>query len=282
MRDASEQEHLIEPRSGWFDVDVNALWRYRDLVRLLVRRDFVAFYKQTILGPFWYLLQPLANSLVLAVIFGHVAKLPTDGMPPFLFYLASMVCWSYFSSCVTATSTTFSTNAALLTKVYFPRLVIPLSIVISNLMSLAIQFVMFLFFLAWFAYSGAAAKPTLMLLLTPLLVLQMAALGLGVGLIVSALTTRFRDLALAVGFGMSLWMFATPIVYPFSRVPESLQVLFLLNPMTGVVEMFRLAYLGVGTLTFNQYSIGLAITAVVLFVGLTVFSRFEKTFADTI
>jgi lipopolysaccharide transport system permease protein len=277
-----QPERAITPRVGWMDIDLAGVWRYRDLVRLLVRRDFVAFYKQTLLGPLWYLLQPLANALVFTVIFGHVAKLPTDGMPPFLFYLASMVAWTYFASCVTHTSNTFSANASLFGKVYFPRLVVPIAVVIAQLMSFVIQFTMFVGFLLWYMATGLQTQPTAWILLTPLLVLQSAAAGLGVGLIVSALTIRYRDLGMAVGFGISLWMYLTPIVYPLSRVPEGLKILFVLNPMTGVVEMFRIAYLGAGSITIAQYAAGLLVTAAILFAGLMIFARFEKSFVDTI
>ena len=228
------------------------------------------------------MLQPLANAIVFTVIFGNIAQLPTDGVPPYLFYLSSTVCWSYFAACLTNTSTTFSTNAGLFGKVYFPRLAVPIAVVISNLISFAVQVVLLVCFLAWYVLSGAAVGPTAYLLMLPLLLLQMAALGLGVGLIVAALTTRYRDLAMIVNFGVSLWMYMTPIVYPFSLVPDSLKPLSLLNPMTGVVEMFRHAFLGAGTLTMEQYAIGLAIALGVLLVGVVVFSRFEKAFVDTI
>lgn len=279
---SDEEVRVISPRAGWLDVDIAGLWRYRTLVRLFVKRDFVAMYKQTILGPLWYLIQPIANAVVFTVIFGTIAQLPTDGVPPYLFYLASTVCWGYFSTCLQSTSTTFSTNAGLFSKVYFPRLAVPVSVVISNLISFGVQVLLLLGFLAWYVISGAAVRPTPYLLMLPLLLMQMAALGLGVGLIVSALTTRYRDLAMTVGFGVSLWMYMTPIVYPFSLVPDALKPLSLLNPMTGVVEMFRRAFLGAGTLTVEQYAFGLVVTAAVLVVGVVVFSRFEKAFVDTI
>jgi len=283
MTDPSAHEvRIITPRAGWFDVDVVGLWRYRTLVGLFVKRDFVAMYKQTVLGPIWYLIQPAISALVFTVIFGRVANLPTDGVPSYLFYLASTVCWGYFASCLTVTASTFTTNAGLFGKVYFPRLAAPVAVVISNLISFGVQLLMLLAFLGWYLYSGATVGPTAYLLLFPLLLLQMAALGLGVGLMVSAFTTRYRDLAMIVGFGVSLWMYATPIVYPFSLVPESLKPVSLINPMTGVVEMFRKGFLGAGTLTLEQYAIGLLTTAVILVAGVVVFARFEKSFVDTI
>ena len=278
---SGDDVRVIAPRTGWLDVDLYGLWRYRTLVRLFVKRDFVATYKQTVLGPLWYLIQPIANAVVFTVIFGRIAQLPTDDVPPYLFYLASTVCWSYFSACVSNTSTTFSMNSGLFSKVYFPRLAVPVAVVISNLVSLAVQVLLLAAFLVWYAFAGSPVRPTLYLLLLPLLLLQMAALGLGIGLTVAALTTRYRDLAVTVGFGLSLWMYLTPVVYPFSLVPDSLKLLSLLNPMTGVVEMFRRAFLGAGTLTLEQYALGLLISAGVLVAGVVVFSRFEKAFVDT-
>ncbi len=272
----------IRPRNGWFDVDLAGLWRYRDLISLFVRRDFVSVYKQTILGPLWFLLQPLFSTIVFTVIFGKVAHIPTDGLPEMLFYMAGIVTWNYFSACLTKTSDTFSTNAAIFGKVYFPRLTVPVSIVITNLITFAIQFSLFLAFAGYFYFKNAAVKPNAMMLLMPFLLLQMAALGLGFGILVSSLTTKYRDLAYAVGFGVQLWMYATPVVYPLSQIPQKWQWLYALNPMVSIVETFRYAFLGAGTINLGNSMLSLASTLLVLVAGIILFSRVEKTFMDTV
>ncbi|MBN1148990.1 MAG: ABC transporter permease [Anaerolineales bacterium] len=272
----------IQPRRGWFDLRLGELWQYRDLIRLFVWRDFVATYKQTILGPLWYLIQPLLTTITFTVIFGRVANLPTDGLPQFLFYMSGNVAWGYFSACLTSTSATFISNAHLFGKVYFPRLVTPLSIVISNLVKFAIQFGLFLAFLLYFLLNGADVRPNEWALLTPLLLLLMAGLGLGFGIIVSSLTTRYRDLQQLVGFGMSLWMYATPVIYPASSIPERYQFILQANPLTPVVEAFRYAYLGAGTVNAWTLLYSAGFMLVVLFLGLLIFNRVESTFMDTV
>ena len=272
----------IRPRRGWFDLRLGELWQYRDLIRLFVWRDFVAVYKQTILGPLWYLVQPLLTTITFTVIFGRVAKLPTDGLPQFLFYMSGTVAWGYFSACLTSTSTTFTSNAGLFGKVYFPRLVAPVSVLISNLVKFAIQFGLFLAFLVYFLLAGAEVQPNWWVLLTPLLLLMMAGMGLGFGMIISSLTTRYRDLQQLVGFGMSLWMYATPVIYPVSSIPERYQFILQANPMTPVVEAFRYAYLGAGTVDFWTLLYSAGFMLVVLFAGLLIFTRVESTFMDTV
>lgn len=272
----------IRPVSGWFDLHLADLWRYRDLVGLFVWRDFVAVYKQTILGPLWYLIQPLFTTLVFTVVFGRLAGLPTDGLPQPLFYLTGLVAWQYFSNCLTRTSNTFVGNAGIFGKVWFPRLTVPLSVVISNLIGFAIQLLLFAGFYLYYLAQGAALAPQWTLLLVPLLIVQMAALGLGFGIIVSSLTTKYRDLAQLVGFGTQLWMYATPIVYPVSMVPERWQWVMAINPMAPLVEGFRFAFLGSGAFSLHSYGVSLAVTAAVLFVGIVLFSRVEKSFMDTV
>ncbi|MFH0786368.1 MAG: ABC transporter permease [Pseudomonadota bacterium] len=235
---------IIQPRSGWFDLHLKELWRYRDLIVLFVRRNFVTVHKQTILGPLWYLIQPLFSTLVFTVIFGNIAKLPTDGLPPMLFYMSGIVTWNYFSGCLNQTSNTFVANAGIFGKVYFPRLTVPISVVTTNLLQFAIQFGLFLGFLFYFYFKGSSIHPHWWIFFTPLLILQMACLGLGLGIIVSSLTTKYRDLTYLVAFGVQLWMYATPIVYPISLVPSRYQWLLALNPMTAIVETFRFAFLG--------------------------------------
>jgi lipopolysaccharide transport system permease protein len=273
---------VITPRRGWLDVDLAGVWRHRDLVLLLFKRDFVALYKQTILGPLWYLIQPLLTTIAFTLIFSRVAKIPTDGLPPFLFYMAGTVVWNYFATCMTKTSDTFIANAAIFSKVYFPRLVVPASVALSNVLTFAIQFVLLLACMAYFWSSGAAGVfgPGLLLVL-PLLV-YLAVLGLGVGMVVSSVTTRFRDLAYLLGFATQLWMFASPIVYPLSQIPEQWRFVYMLNPMVAPVETFRAAVLGAGTVTAGLWLASALITAIVVFLGLVLFARAERTSMDTV
>jgi lipopolysaccharide transport system permease protein len=272
----------IRPKRHWFDLRLGELVQYRDLIMLFVRRDFVSVYKQTILGPLWYLIQPLLTTVVFTVIFGNIAGLPTDGLPPFLFYLSGTVIWSYFAECLNKTSLVFITNAQLFGKVYFPRLAVPLSIIISNLLSFAIQFILFLAFTLFFFLQGAEIQPNLMILLTPAMLLIMAGMGLGFGIIVSSLTTRYRDLRFLVSFGVQLWMYATPVIYPVSAVPEQLQPLIRLNPLTPIVESFRYAYLGAGTVSTPSLIYSGVFTLIVLLIGVLLFNRTEATFMDTV
>lgn len=273
---------VLRPRGGWFDIDLRELWSYRDLILLFVRRDFVAIYKQTILGPLWFLVQPLFTTLVFTVIFGKVAKIPTDGLPPVLFYMTGIVAWNYFSRCLTGTSDTFVTNAAMFGKVYFPRLVVPISVVISNILTFIIQLGLLFAFLSYYYLKGAPVQSGLWILLTPLMIVHMAALALGTGILISSLTTKYRDLTFAVGFGVQLWMYATPIVYPISQVPEKWHWLMALNPMTAIVEIFRYAFLGAGTVDLAVMGISIGMTFVIMFIGIVLFSRIEKTFMDTV
>lgn len=273
---------ILRSKSGWFDIDLKELWRYRDLIMLFVRRDFVAIYKQTILGPLWFLLQPLFTTVVFTVVFGKVAKIPTDGLPPILFYMTGIVAWSYFSGCLTKISDTFVGNANIFGKVYFPRLVVPISVVISSILTFVIQFGLFLAFLSYFYLKGASIQPSLWILLTPLMIVHMAALGLGTGILISSLTTKYRDLTFAVGFGVQLWMYATPIVYPMSQIPEKWHWLMALNPMTAIVETFRYAFLGAGTVELWVMGVSIGVTLSILTLGIILFSRIEKTFMDTV
>lgn len=273
---------VIKPVSGWFDIHLTELWRYRDLIMLFVRRDFVAVYKQTVLGPLWFLIQPLFTTLVFTVIFGRVAKISTDGLPQVLFYMSGIVAWRYFADCLTKTSGTFVTNAGIFGKVWFPRLAVPISVVISNLITFAIQFLLFMGFWIYFLINGSTINPQLSILLLPLLILQMAALGLGFGIIVSSLTTKYRDLTHLVTFGVQLWMYATPIVYPTSQIPEKWQWVIALNPMAPIIEAFRYAFLGAGTVHPWQMGLSIGTTLLILTIGIILFSRIEKSFMDTV
>lgn len=273
---------VIRPVSGWFDIHLSELWRYRDLVMLFVQRDFVAVHKQTILGPIWFLIQPLFTTIIFTVIFGKVARIPTDGLPQPLFYMSGIVFWNYFSSCLNKTSNTFAGNAGIFGKVWFPRLTVPLSIVISNLITFAIQFSLFLSFLIYFLLKGSTINPQPAIFFIPFLILQMAALGLGFGIIVSSLTTKYRDLSYLVGFGVQLWMYATPIVYPISQIPAKYQWVIALNPMAPVIEAFRYAFLGAGTVVPWQMGLSVMTTLIILTTGIILFSRVEKSFMDTV
>ncbi len=272
---------VITPHKG-VEINLKELWHYRDLIGLFVRRDFVATYKQTVLGPLWFLLQPLFSTIVFTFVFGQIARIPTDGVPPMLFYMAGIVSWNYFSSCISKTSDTFSANAGIFGKVYFPRLTVPLSVVITNLIAFLIQFGFFLFFLIFFYLRGSDIRINIFVFLVPVLILQMGMLGFGVGMFVSSLTTRYRDLSYLVGFGIQLWMYATPIVYPMSQIPERWRWLFAFNPMAVVIETFRYAFLGSGSFRPVHLAISFGITILVLIIGIVPFSRIEKTFMDTV
>lgn len=273
---------VIRPQRNLFDLRLGELWKYRDLTGLFVRRDFVSVYKQTILGPLWFLIQPILTTITFTVIFGRIAKMPTDGLPQFLFYMSGTVVWTYFSDCLNKTSNTFITNSQLFGKVYFPRLTVPISILISTLIAFIIQFILFLGFMLFFWLRGADIKPNAWVLFTPVLLVMMAGLGLGCGIIVSSLTTRYRDLRFLVAFGVQLWMFATPIIYPVSSIPEPYQILIKANPITPIIETFRYAYLGAGTVSIPNLLYSAGFMLVVLTIGILLFNRVEATFMDSI
>jgi lipopolysaccharide transport system permease protein len=274
---------VIRPDRSFLRIDWREIWHYRDLLWFLVKRDFTAIYKQSVLGPLWFVLQPLATTLVFTVVFGNIAKIGTDGMPPFLFYMSGMVLWTYFQSCMDNVANALITNASVLGKVYFPRLIVPLSIVTSYLGQLAINFSMFACFLVYYAFfTSAAVNPNVLVLVLPLIVLQCGAIGMGVGLWLSAATAKYRDLRFAIPFLSQLWLYATPIVYPSSLVPERWHWLLSLNPMAGVVELNRYAFLGTGTLDIRIISTGWIVTIVLLVSGVLLFNKVQKTFVDTI
>jgi len=273
---------VIRPKTRWFDLHLADLWRYRDLTMLFVWRDFVSQYKQTILGPLWHILTPMISTMIFTIIFGRVAKIPTDGLPPFLFYMCGLTAWNYFADCLNRTSGTFITNSAISGKVYFPRLTVPLSVVISNLVKFVIQFILFICLMILFDVRGAAVYPNMYILLTPYLLLLMAGMGLGAGIIVSSLTTRYRDLQVLVTFGVQLLMYATPIVFPLSAVPDKYRWILVINPMTPVIEVFRYAFLGNGTFTAMHLLYSTCATLLILFLGIMLFNNVERTFMDTV
>ena len=273
---------IIKPKTGWFDINLKELVQYKDLIVMFVKRDFKTMYKQTILGPLWIIINPLMTTLMFTVVFGNIANISTDGMPQIVFYMLGTTVWTYFSSCLTKTSSTFTGNAAIFGKVYFPRLVTPISTVISGLINFGVQFLMFLGFMAYFMIKGSPIEPNLWILITPLLLVQLAALALGFGIIISSMTTKYRDLAVLVTFGVQLWMYATPVVYPASQIGGKLKTLMMLNPVSPIVESFRYAFLGSGSIPWNYLGISVVTTLVVLFAGVVLFSRVEKTFMDTV
>lgn len=286
-RQSTEWTTVIRPRSGWFDIDFRDLWHYRDLVLLFVKRNFTVMYKQTILGPLWILLNPLITTVLFNVIFGTIAGLPTEGAPSFLFIMAGNTLWGMFASCINNTANTFVANAGMFGKVYFPRLVTPLSQVLSALVNFFIQFAMFLCFWLYFFFLDPGAGRiaiTPWALYLPLLLVQVMMLGLGVGIIVSSLTTKYRDLAIAVGFGVQLWMYATPVVYSMDSLfnQPTLRLIVNINPMTAPVQVFRKALLGCGTVNVGSLWWSLGLTGLLLLVGVILFSRIEKTFMDTV
>jgi len=278
----SEWTQVIEPHGHLLDLKLGELWRYRDLIYLFVHRDFVAQYKQTILGPAWHFIQPLLTTIMFTIVFGKIAQISTDGVPPFLFYMAGTIIWTYFSGVLTASSGTFTSNAGIFGKVYFPRLAVPVAHLFSKLIGFAIQFVFFLCFLAYFASRGADVAPNAWVLATPLLLLMMAMLGLGMGIIISSMTTRYRDLTVLVGFGVQLWMYASPIIYPLSTLPEHWRFWASLNPVAPIVELFRHAYLGAGSMDLGMLGLSLIIITGILLGGILLFNRVERTFMDTV
>lgn len=272
---------VIQPKNKLFDLKLKELWTYRDLIVMFVKRDFKTMYKQTILGPLWIIINPILTTLMQVVVFGNIANISTDGMPQFLFYMAGNTVWMYFSSCLTKTSNTFVGNANVFGKVYFPRLVTPISIVISGLITFAVQFAIFLVSDIYYAVKGIV-HPNLMVLLLPVLILEIAILGMGCGIIISALTTKYRDLAVLVSFGMQLWMYGSAVIYPVSSLPEKWGELLMLNPVVPIIEAFRYAFTGQGTFSVPYLVISMAISVVILFIGIVIFNKVEKTFMDTV
>ena len=277
---------IIRPRSGWFDLHLGELVHYKDLILLFVKRNFVSLYKQTILGPAWAVIQPLLTTVVFSLVFGNIAGLAADGVPSFIFYLTANVIWAYFSSCLTTTSSTFIANSNILGKVYFPRLVMPISTVLSKLIDFAIQFSFMVIFVIYFAITKQI-HPNWYVLMTPVLLLQLAMLSLGVGVIISAATTKYRDLRMLVSFGVQLWMYASPVAYDMYSMGAfapggKWHNLYMCNPVTPIVNIFRYGFLGIGEIEWFYYGISWIVTLVVLFIGVLLFSRVEKTFMDTV
>ncbi len=274
---------IIEPQSSLLALNWREVWRYRDLLRMLIKRDFVTYYKQTILGPLWFFIQPIFTTVIYVFVFGNLAGISTDGLPQPLFYMAGITIWNYFADCLNKVSTVFKDNQGVFGKVYFPRLVTPLSIVISNLVKFGIQF---LLFLALLAYFGLATEAQFSIneyaLLLPVLILLLAGLGLGLGMIITSLTTKYRDLVFLLTFGIQLLMYATPVIYPLSTAPEKYRWIIELNPITSIVETFRYGFLGAGQFDIYLLTYSIAFTAIVLVLGTLIFNKTEKSFMDTV
>ena len=278
-------ELVLEPDRGWFAIDWRSLWHYRDLLYFLVRREFISKYKQTILGPIWFIIQPLLTTVVFTVIFGNIAKIPTNHIPPILFYLCGLLPWAYFAQCLSSISSALISNAMIFEKVYFPRLIIPLSIIVSNAFMFLLQLAVFLGFYAYFKCltpAGTLLDANRFIFWLPLLLLQTAAISLGVGLLVASMTVKYRDFQHLVGFSIQLWMYATPIIYPLSVIPRKWKLLFVLNPMSGIVEGYRYAFFGTGFVNADYMICSAIVTVLVLIAGILVFNKIERTFVDTI
>ena len=272
----------IKSKNSLFSINLKEIWHYRDLLLMLVKRDYVTFYKQTILGPIWFFVQPILTTVTYLVLFGQIAKLSTDGAPQIAFYLAGITIWNYFSEALNKTSTVFKDNSNLFGKVYFPRLIMPLAIVVSGLMKFSIQFLLFLVIVCYFAFVEKNIHPNLWILFTPFLVLLMACFALGMGMIFSSLTTKYKDLIFLLTFGINLFMYATPVVYPSSAIPAKYSWLLQINPLTGIFECFRYAYLGTGS--FNSLSLWISAIeiSVILIFGMLIYNKVEKSFMDTV
>lgn len=280
--DTNNWTEEIKSNDSLFSVNLKEVWQYRDLLFMLVKKEFITFYKQTILGPIWFFIQPILTVLMYVVLFGQIAKLSTDGLPQVAFYLAGTIIWNYFSESLTKTSTIFKDNATVFGKIYFPRLIMPLSVVCSGLMKFAIQFILFVLVVLYYTFVTGTIYPNLWVLATPFLIILMAAFALGLGMIFSSLTTKYKDLTFLLTFGIQLGMYATPVVYPVSAMPEKYRWIIDVNPLTGIFECFRYGYLGSGD--FKPSSLGLStlLISILLVIGVLIFNKVEKSFMDTV
>lgn len=272
---------IIEPKGKWYDLKLKEIWHYRDLISIFIRRDVVSVYKQTILGPIWFFLGPLMTVFIYTFVFGTIAKISTDGIPAPLFYLAGTTLWNYFSNCFSGASATFTANAHLFGKVYFPRLAVPISLILSNLVKLAVQFIVFILFWAYYWYQGSIA-PNVYLVLLPFIILLMALFSLGAGIIISSLSTKYRDLTFFMPFAISILMYATPVIYPTSALPEAYKFIATLNPISHLIEAFRYSFTGAGSFTWWGLAYSVVFTVIILLIGIFIFNKVERTFMDTV
>ena len=272
----------IKSKTGWFDIDLKELFRYKDLIYLFFKRNYSTRYKQTILGPLWLFLNPLITVILYFFVFGNLAGLSTEGIPQIVFYLCSNALWTFFATSLTQTASTFTANAAIMGKVYFPRLVMPISSVLTGMLDLVIQILMLIVIMVGYAISGYQFNIGLTILLSPVIILQTGILGLGCGIIIAALTTKYRDLVILVGFGVQLWMYASPVVYTAALIPEQYMSLYMLNPMAPIMECWRSSVIGAGQFLWAYWGISWIVTLLIFFVGIILFSKVEKTFMDTV
>jgi lipopolysaccharide transport system permease protein len=280
--DSDHWDLEIRPKRHLLDINLKEIWTYRDLVMLFVRRDFVSRYKQTILGPFWFILNPLISTLMYTLVFAGIAKIPTEGIPPQLFYLSGIVGWSYFAACLNGTSSTFLGNAGIFGKVYFPRLVVPISVIISSVVQLGIQLLLLAIFMIYYSLTGYNIQINSHILYLPMLVIVLALMGLGFGIIFSALTTKYRDLSNLMTFGIQLWMYITPVIYPSSAVPEKYRIFVFINPVAPLVEAFKYGLIGAGEFNPGRLLYSVVFTVILLFIGVILFNRTEQNFMDTV
>ncbi len=278
----SEYDIVITSLHHWYDIKIRETFRYRNLIALFVKRNIITQYKQTVLGPIWFIINPLLSSFISTIVFGRIAGIQSDGIPYFLFYLTGYTIWNYFSTCVSNTSSTFTANAGIMGKVYFPRLTVPIASVIYAAVNMLIVFVLSLITMCVYSFMGVSIHISAYVLLIPVFMIQTAVLGLGVGIIISALTTKYRDLVILVSFGLNLWMYITPVVYPISEVPGKLRTAILFNPMSSVIQNYKYVLLGVGEFVFLPWIYSLAVTIIIFFIGVILFNRVEKTFMDTV
>jgi lipopolysaccharide transport system permease protein len=282
-QDSSNWTEIIKPQRSLFDLRLKDVWNYKDLLFMFVKRDFVANYKQTILGPLWFIIQPVLTTLMYTIVFGNFAKISTNGQPKILFYLAGVTIWNYFSDTFNRTSSVFTSNANIFGKVYFPRLIVPLSIIVSGLIRFSIQFTLFMSFLIYYLLqSNDTVNPNMYVLLTPVLLFLMAGLALGAGMIISSMTTKYRDFTYLVSFGVTLLMYATPVIYPIEFLPQKYKTIIMLNPLSGIVETFRYAWLGSGSFSWQLLGYSFCFVIMLLMFGIVIFNKVEKNFMDTV
>lgn len=274
--------YRISSENKLLSINLKEVWDYRDLLLMLVKRDFITFYKQTVLGPLWFIVQPLLTTVIYIILFGNIAKLSTDGIPQVLFYLSGITVWNYFSESLTKTSSVFTANAGMFGKVYFPRLIMPLSIVVSALMKFAVQFAIFLLVWLYFLFFTETILPNWWILITPLLIIMMAMFALGMGMIFSSMTTKYKDLTFLLTFGVQLWMYITPVVYPISALPEKFRFLVYANPLSSIFECFRYAFLGAGSFNPTDLVWSFIMILAILIIGTVIFNKVEKSFMDTV
>jgi lipopolysaccharide transport system permease protein len=273
---------VIRPKNKLLQIDFGEIWKYRDLLTMFIKRDLVTQYKQTVLGPAWYFIQPALTTFMYMIVFGGIAKISTDGLPQPMFYLAGIVCWQYFADCLTKTSATFTTNQNIFGKVYFPRLIVPLATVSSNLIRMGIQFLLFIAVYVYFLFMKVEVAPNGYAMLIPVLIIMLAGLALGFGILISSMTTKYRDLTILFTFVVQLWMYATPIIYPLSAMSPKRQWIMALNPLTSIVEAFKYGTMGVGTFNWGQLAYSFGFMIVLLAVGVVVFNKVQRSFMDTV